>query len=76
MNIMNYPGLDIRHTQKEHQLLRAPSGWHHIVQESTITATRQALDEWMRRLPQPWMAGTDGGTLYSPLDDHYDQLGL
>jgi len=28
-----------------------------IIQESTIAATRHALDEWMRQLPQPWMAG-------------------
>jgi transposase len=35
-----------------------------IIQESTIAATRHALDEWMRQLPQPWMAGM-GATLFT-----------
>src|SRR6476620_3231247 len=54
MNSMNYIGLDI-HKKSISCCVRQADGT--IIKESTITATRHALDEWMRQLPQPWMAG-------------------
>ena len=54
MNSMNYIGLDI-HKKSISCCVRQADGT--IIQESTIAATRHALDEWMRQLPQPWMAG-------------------
>ena len=56
MNSMNYIGLDI-HKKSISCCVRQADGT--IIQESTITATRQALDEWMGRLPQPWIAGME-----------------
>ena len=61
MNGMNYAGLDI-HKKSISWCVRQADGT--IIQESTIAATRQALDEWVRRLPQPWMAGMEA-TLFS-----------
>ena len=53
MNGMNYAGLDI-HKKSISCCVRQADGT--ILQERTITATRQALDEW-RLLPEPWMVG-------------------
>ena len=50
MNSMNYIGLDI-HKKSISCCVRQADGT--IIQEGTITASRQALDEWVRRLPQP-----------------------
>jgi transposase len=61
MNGMNYAGLDI-HKKSISCCVRQADGT--VIQESTIAATRQALDEWVRRLPQPWMAGMEA-TLFS-----------
>jgi predicted NBD/HSP70 family sugar kinase len=47
MNGMNYIGLDI-HKKSISCCVRQADGT--IIQESTITATRHALDEWMRQL--------------------------
>ena len=47
MNSMNYIGLDI-HKKSISCCVRQADGT--IIQESTITATRHALDEWMRQL--------------------------
>jgi hypothetical protein len=35
------------------------------MQEGTIPATRDALDNWMKQLPQPWMAGMEA-MLFAP----------
>ena len=48
MNSMNYIGLDI-HKKSNSCSVRQADGT--IIQESTIAATRHALDEWMRQLP-------------------------
>src|SRR5260221_13824074 len=61
MNGMNYAGLDI-HKKSISCCGRQADGT--IFQESTITATRDALDEWMRQLPQPWIAGMEA-TLFT-----------
>jgi transposase len=61
MNSMNYVGLDI-HKKSISCCVRRADGT--IIQEITITATRQALDEWMQQLPQPWMAGMEA-TLFT-----------
>ena len=47
MNGMNYAGLDI-HKKSISCCVRQADGT--IIQESTIAATRHALDEWNRRL--------------------------
>ena len=54
MNSMNYIGLDI-HKKSISCCVRQADGT--IIQESKITATRHALDEWMRQLPDAWIAG-------------------
>jgi transposase len=41
-----------------------------IIQESTIAATRQALDQWMQQLPQPWMAGMEATLFTGWIYDH------
>ena len=60
MNSMNYVGLDI-HKKSVSCCVRRADGT--IIQEIAITATRQALDEWMQQLPQPWMAGVEATLL-------------
>ena len=50
MNSMNYIGLDI-HKKSISCCVRQADGT--TIQEITMTATRQALDEWMQQLPQP-----------------------
>src|SRR6476660_6684844 len=49
MNSMNYIGLDI-HKKSISCCVRQADGT--IIQESTITATRHALDEWLRAAGQ------------------------
>jgi len=56
MNSMNYIGLDI-HKKSISCCVRQADGT--IMQEGTIPATRDALDNWMKQLPQPWMAGME-----------------
>jgi hypothetical protein len=51
------------YSQEEHQLLCAPARWHDYA-GGTITATRDALDNWMRQLPRPWMTGVEGHVVY------------
>ncbi len=67
MNSMNYIGLDI-HKKNISCCVRQADGT--IIQESTITATRQALDEWMGRLPQPWIAGMEATLFTGWIYDH------
>ncbi len=59
MNGMNYAGLDI-HKKSISCCVRQADGT--IMQEGTIPATRDALDNWMKQLPQPWMAGIGKGS--------------
>src|SRR5258708_36681532 len=67
MNSMNYAGMDI-HKKSISCCMRQADGT--IIQESTITATRDALDEWMRQLPQPWMAGMEATLFTGWIYDH------
>ena len=48
MNSINYIGLDI-HKKRISCCMRQADGM--IIQESTIAATRDTLDDWMRQLP-------------------------
>jgi transposase len=67
MNGMNYIGLDI-HKKSISCCVRQADGT--IIQENTITATRDALDEWMRQLPHPWMAGMEATLFTGWIYDH------
>src|SRR6266849_5068502 len=67
MNSMNYAGLDI-HKKSISCCVRRADGT--IIQESTIAATRQALDEWRRQLPQPWIAGMEATLFTGWIYDH------
>ena len=72
MNRMNYVGLDI-HKKSISCCVRRADGT--IIQEITITATRQALDEWMQQLPQPWMAGMEATLFTGWIYDHLESCG-
>ena len=67
MNSMNFIGLDIHKKSISCCVRQADST---IIQESTIAATRHALDEWMRQLPQPWMAGMEATLFTGWIYDH------
>jgi hypothetical protein len=67
MNSMNYAGLAI-HKKSISCCVRQADGT--IIEESTITATRHALDDWMRQLPQPWMAGMEATLFTGWIYDH------
>ncbi len=67
MNNMNFIGLDI-HKKSISCCVRQADGT--IIQESTIAATRHTLDEWMRQLPQPWMAGMEATLFTGWIYDH------
>ena len=67
MNSMNYIGLDI-HKKSISCCVRQADGT--IIQESTIPAARHALDQWMRQLPQPWMAGMEATLFTGWIYDH------
>src|ERR1700674_179610 len=67
MNSMNYIGLDI-HKKSISCCVRQADGT--IIQESTIAATRHALDEWMRQLPDPWIAGMEATLFTGWIYDH------
>src|SRR5882724_4640205 len=72
MNSMNYAGLDI-HKKSISCCVRQADGT--IIQEGTITASRQALDEWVRRLPQPWTAGMEATLFTGWIYDHLVSVG-
>jgi transposase len=67
MNSTNYIGLDI-HKKSISCCVRQADGT--IIQENTIAATRHALDEWMRQLPQPWIAGMEATLFTGWIYDH------
>ena len=67
MNSMNYAGMDI-HKKSISCCVRQADGT--IIQESTITATRDALDEWMRQLPDAWIAGMEATLFTGWIYDH------
>jgi len=67
MNCMNYIGLDI-HKKSMSCCVRQADGT--IIQESTIAARRDALDYWMRQLPQPWIAGMEATLFTGWIYDH------
>src|SRR5260221_8753317 len=67
MNSMNYIGLDI-HKKSISGCVRQADGT--IIQESTIAATRRALDEWMLQLPQRWIAGMEATVFTGWIYDH------
>ncbi len=73
MNGMNYIGLDI-HKKSISCCVRQADGT--IIQERTIAATRQALDEWMRQLPQPWTAGMEATLFTGWIYDHLVSSGI
>jgi hypothetical protein len=49
-----------------------------IVQERTVEANHQALEEWLPRVPQPWVAGMEAtmftGWVYDHLTKHSPQV--
>ena len=72
MNGMNYAGLDI-HKKSISCCVRQADGT--IIEESTITATRQALDEWLRLLPEPWITGMEATMFTGWIYDHLVSVG-
>lgn len=72
MNNMQYVGLDI-HKKTISYCVRQSDGT--MLQESTIAATRPALDTWMRQLPQPWTAGMEATMFTGWIYDHLVQSG-
>ena len=72
MNSMNYIGLDI-HKKSISCCVRQADGT--IIQEGTIPATRDALDNWMKQLPQPWMAGMEATLFTGWIYDHLVSAG-
>jgi len=72
MNNMHYVGLDI-HKKTISYCVRQSDGT--MLQESTIAATRPALDTWMRQLPQPWTAGMEATMFTGWIYDHLVQSG-
>jgi transposase len=67
MNDMHYAGLDI-HKKTISWCVRQADG--SIIQEGTIAARREALDSWMRKLPQPWIAGMEATLFTAWIYDH------
>jgi transposase len=68
---MYYIGLDL-HKKTISYCIKDISG--KVLAEGTIEATRQGLDEWMKQLPGPWMAGMEAtiftGWVYDHLRPH------
>jgi transposase len=71
MQPMYYIGLDV-HKRKISYCVKDSSGKIHT--EGSISATRQDLDHWMKRLPQPWSAAMEAtmftGWIYDHLKPH------
>jgi transposase len=71
MQPMYYIGLDV-HKRKISYCVKDGSGQMHA--EGSISATRLALDHWMRSLPQPWSAAMEAtmftGWIYDHLKPH------
>ena len=56
MQPMYYIGLDV-HKRKISNCVKDSSGKVHA--EGSISATRVDLDQWMKKLPQPWSAAME-----------------
>lgn len=69
MNSMQYVGLDV-HKKSISYCVRQADGT--ILQEGTITATRESLDRWMQQLPQPWTAGMEATMFTGWIYDHLE----
>jgi transposase len=71
----HYVGLDI-HKKTISFCIRQADGT--ILQEGTLVASCQALDEWVSRIPQPWIAGMEAtmftGWVYDHLLKHGPQV--
>jgi len=71
MDSMYYVGLDI-HKKTVSYCIKDGAGTVH--REGTIAATRDALDDWMKPLPQPWTAAMEAtmftGWIYDHLAPH------
>ena len=63
----HYVGLDI-HKKTITFCVRQADGT--IVQEGTLAANCQALDDWLARVPQPWIAGMEATMFTSWVYDH------
>jgi transposase len=63
----HYVGLDI-HKKTISFCVRQSDGV--ILQEGTIAANSQALDEWLPRVPQPWVAGMEATMFTGWVYDH------
>jgi len=63
----HYVGLDI-HKKTISFCVRQSDGT--ILQEGTVAANCQALDEWLPRIPQPWVAGMEATMFTGWVYDH------
>src|SRR5438270_2694986 len=63
----HYVGLDI-HKKTISFCVRQSEGT--ILQEGTVAANCQALDEWLPRIPQPWVAGMEATMFTGWVYDH------
>ena len=63
----HYVGLDI-HKKTISFCVRQADGT--ILQEGTLVANCQALDDWLPRVPQPWVAGMEATMFTSWVYDH------
>lgn len=63
----HYVGLDI-HKKTISFCVRQSDGT--ILQEGTVAANCQALDEWLPRIPQPWIAGMEATMFTGWVYDH------
>lgn len=68
---MNYVGLDI-HKKTISYCVRRSDGT--ILDEGILASTRAALDAWVTKLPQPWMAGMEATLFTGWIYDHLTQL--
>jgi transposase len=71
----HFVGLDI-HEKTISFCIRQADGT--ILQEGTLVASSQALDDWLPRVPQPWIAGMEAtmftGWVYDHLRKHSPQV--
>ena len=63
----HYVGLDI-HKKTISFCIREADGT--ILQEGTLVASCQALDDWLPRIPQPWIAGMEATMFTGWIYDH------
>ena len=67
MASMHFIGLDI-HKKTISYCVKDPSG--KVLEEGTVPATRQSLDDWMRSLPQPWTVAMEATMFTSWIYDY------